>query len=125
MNPMKEIEQIPEAFDPTVAIAIGEQLADLQFEVAESSYQQRLSQNYDQFCVSQASDAAMSRYLGEYVALIRLDERLRFIGRMLLYGLMVAILPIGMAIALGWGSFSTLLLVPALLLGMWLAAVNH
>lgn len=122
---MKEIEQIPDAFDPTVAIAIGEHLADLQFDVAESSYQQRLSQNYDQFCAAQASDAAMSRYLGEYVALIRLDERLRFIGRTLLYGLVVAILPMGMAIAVGWGSFSVLLLVPALMSGLWLATVNH
>ena len=93
--------------------------------MAESSYQQRLSQNYDLFCGSQASDAAMSRYLGEYVALIRLDERLRFIGRTLLYSLIVAILPIGIAIAVGWGSYSALLSVPALMSGLWLAAVNR
>ncbi len=111
--------------DPTAAIAIGEHMADLQFDVAESSYSQRLDQNYKGFCLAHASDEAMSRYLGEYVAIVRLDERLRFIGRTLFYGLLVAIIPVGCAIAVGMNAYSALLLIPALMAGMWLAAVNH
>lgn len=121
----EDIEQIPDDFDPTLAIAIGQHMADLQFDVAESSYSKRLDQNYQSFCLAQASDETMSRYLGEYVAVVRLDERLRFIGRSLSYGLLVAIIPIGCAITVGMSIYSALLLIPALLAGMWLAAVNH
>jgi hypothetical protein len=120
-----EQEEIFSNCDTTSAIATGQHLADLQFDVAEASYQERLDQNYQAFCLSQAGDEAMSRYLGEYLAVVRLDERLRYAGRTLAYTAAIAPLPVGIALAVGLGMASTSILVPSLLAGLWLAAVNH
>jgi hypothetical protein len=75
--------------------------------------------------LTQANDEAMSRYLGEHVAIVRLDERLRYAGRTLAYTSAIAPLPIGIAIAIGLGTLSSIILIPSFLAGLWLAAVNH